>query len=1330
MVTVLTRLIKPFLVLLILFLVLIGFLPSIVSTDWGQKKIVAWINQTIPGHVDIRNFSLHWNQGQVIEGGVLKSRQGETILSFERLSTEATLWQLIRKNFNIGFTEVSDLNAVIAIDQNGHTNLENALGIPKQIPSLLFPQDPIILSQFNAQGNLFSPYHPLSLLMKGITQQGDLYGTVDIDVSLNEENLSESQEVEKKSETDISSQMLKKGKLSVNITHFPANLICFLIQSCNNKLNDLTHCLIGGYFDLKLEKETESKHSELNLTLATPQMNGQMKGVIKDGVFSLINPTHFYLELTPESINSLFSPRFHLLSPSKIDFLIHNLSIPLHYFNQREETLSCQFGFNTELKITESHLHLQSLGDIDIFNLSSHLFSEPCDQLIHLDLFGKATNGEEPFEFSVSSSVNKGKKYTDLIEQIPHTIRSTFAISQFPLQFLPFLRLQPELNEMIGSYVDAQINVQPKNKGKWLGTFSLSTPNLVLKEAQFSLDNDISLISEAKVDWTFSSNCLKTLLKQDNLDLEDSCHFHFFLKHLHIPLNTPLLTTFEVDFPISDLPLANSGNLGKIQIEDFNMKLKGKNLFDISSHIKGKVSLKSLTATPSPLIPDPLIVNLDAKWKIEREGLIEMSEGDLQIENSITKVALKGAIDSRHLFKLKEPVKIHYMLSPLALEALGKNFNQIFPKIRESTALDMTIEPTQFDLNAHSFSDLYMQGILHINKMMLEDSSKNDPILDEMNISWVMDAPGNNLYANIKGVAYTVKDPKESQISAYMQLGVDYKHFSFLNTPSEIRMNFFGLPTSILNLLFKTPDLNPIIGSILDVNLKFYFDPTKDKPGYLDIVMDSTYFHAACQLKLSHNLTLYNPAKPPNFRITLTPDSFKQIKKCLNIDNCHDLSTPFTITGTVTDLNFLLNKKWTNQGAFDFNVTTTDIEWKNKSTHPWKFIGRLSTQDLSEKINFSAQIESETSLKMSGSLFHLFDTMNHLHDWQQIGLEAKINGHEIAPAFFHNCSSLTSDQEKQLQILLGDRFDISAHLQTRGLDSSIQSSIKGSNGAIELDGKINHGVLTLNTPLKGSFTITPRFIQTFIKPNAPLLSTAIGAETPISFTVEPSQFSCPLNPFELETLNIQKGLLNLGKIHFRNEGELQSLLSLIAPFSGQDFTIWFTPIYFELNKGVLFLKRFDMLVAKAYTLANWGSINLKTQEADFVLGITTPTLRHIFNIEGLDDAYILQIPLHTGKGKVEIDKKKVTARISALIAQTHGGEKGRWLGGFLDMILSEKAEAYPPATTIPFPWTNEFHSSNKGESKSIEIKRPSEQKSKEKNQKKKKRENAPLNSIS
>ena len=107
-------------IVIILFIVvgLAAFLlPTIVSTDWGRKQVVNWINHSIPGKVEIRSLSLNWGKGQVFEGVLLKDPEGQSVLGLEKFSTEATLWQLLQKTTRLGFTQIQELNAAIVTDE-------------------------------------------------------------------------------------------------------------------------------------------------------------------------------------------------------------------------------------------------------------------------------------------------------------------------------------------------------------------------------------------------------------------------------------------------------------------------------------------------------------------------------------------------------------------------------------------------------------------------------------------------------------------------------------------------------------------------------------------------------------------------------------------------------------------------------------------------------------------------------------------------------------------------------------------------------------------------------------------------------------------------------------------------------------------------------------------------------------------------------------------------------------------------------------------------------------------------------------------------------------
>src|SRR3546814_7977359 len=99
---------------------------------------------------------------------------------------------------------------------------------------------------------------------------------------------------------------------------------------------------------------------------------------------------------------------------------------------------------------------------------------------------------------------------------------------------------------------------------------------------------------------------------------------------------------------------------------------------------------------------------------------------------------------------------------------------------------------------------------------------------------------------------------------------MEFKRMLFLSmshTKSEIDIHFTGIPASLLNMVFKTSDLIPVIGPIIDLNFKSFFDPTKEKPGYCDMMFDSQHFHVRGRFKLEDNATIYDSGKLPMFHI-------------------------------------------------------------------------------------------------------------------------------------------------------------------------------------------------------------------------------------------------------------------------------------------------------------------------------------------------------------------------------------------------------------------------------------------------------------------------------
>ena len=873
---------------------------------------------------------------------------------------------------------------------------------------------------------------------------------------------------------------------------------------------------------------------------------------------------------------------------------------------------------------------------------------------------------------------------------------------------LPLFENQAKITLLLGEYVNAQLDIKSKNKDQWNGTLAFQTSRAVLKDAHFSIDKTsplhgssikgariygnktITLLAPATIDWTLPSNGLSTLFNNEKFVLNKPCNLSFVLKKFQTLLLQPSLAKFQVESSIPRVEFSKIPKLGSIAINDLQMRLDSVNSNTFNADLTGRLLLENADGAPSTLLPEPLNFKQIAIVEVNKNG-IDLSSIKLDINNALTDLQATAKLNHDAILEFTQLIEAQYTLSPPALDTIAKYFKKDWPKLQEPAEIKLKIDPIKIDLKTINLSNLYLQGLFQIKKVVLQDKTGEIPILDKIFMSWAFDAPHSNIYTNIRGFSHSQNDKKQSLLSTHLQFWLPFDTDDISHFKSDMRLQLTNFPTSIANMVLDIHHLSKIMGPIIDLNLITVFDPSTGKRGYFDIIADSVNFHMEGRLKLADNITLFDPNKPLQFQMAITPESYPYLKEMLNLGEGLKIASPFTIKGELVNFRIPMDSAFAHQGKFDLKLSTTPIQFQDQPTEPFQFEGSLSTQNLMKQVDFNARINADTPIIAKGSVFNLFDESSRLQKWADMGVDAKIEGQKLTPSLIQNMIPFGHDHQKKIQALFGETLDLSMNCQLNKLSGPIKASIKGTQGSIHLDGNIKQGSLQLNQPLEGSVKMTPLLAEAFFARNVPLLSTMEGGESPITFVVDPSQFSCPLFPFQLDKVSIGKAQLNLGKIIFRNEGELRSLLNMISPIKASHFIIWFTPIYADLHSGIIHLKRFDLLVANAYPLANLGTIDLMHHRVDFVLGLSASTLQKAFGIHGLNEQLILPIPLSIANGKMGFDSGKITAKITSFIAQQKIGKKSGFLGTVLDSVLSNNEDSYPPPTTQPLPWAKEIN---------------------------------------
>jgi hypothetical protein len=347
-----------------------------------------------------------------------------------------------------------------------------------------------------------------------------------------------------------------------------------------------------------------------------------------------------------------------------------------------------------------------------------------------------------------------------------------------------------------------------------------------------------------------------------------------------------------------------------------------------------------------------------------------------------------------------------------------------------------------------------------------------------------------------------------------------------------------------------------------------------------------------------------------------------------------------------------------------------------------KFTLQNDNRDITFETN-SSQLVGST--QFTGTLHQLFDEKGALSlDSAFISVKGNLK-HFPVKLMTHLATGDLNFADK-MEAVMGTAVDADIFAKIRDKNGPLQLDLKGHNGTLHLDGRIENGILLLNAPLIATLKVTPQLESAVISEMLPLLGSVISSEKPIELTIPKEGFALPLHPLSITQLKIARAELMLNKMEFSQDSPIGKAADLLGVHS-KTIEVWLTPAYFSLNRGILDLSRTDMLIGGAYPIASWGTVNFNEDNLHLIIGLSGQALKKAFSISGINNNYMLQIPLQGPIKKPQLDLAKAAPRLSALIGMSQGGPEGKILGTFFDVasdiITNEKT---PLSTTNPLPW--------------------------------------------
>lgn len=258
-------------------------------------------------------------------------------------------------------------------------------------------------------------------------------------------------------------------------------------------------------------------------------------------------------------------------------------------------------------------------------------------------------------------------------------------------------------------------------------------------------------------------------------------------------------------------------------------------------------------------------------------------------------------------------------------------------------------------------------------------------------------------------------------------------------------------------------------------------------------------------------------------------------------------------------------------------------------------------------------------------------------------------------------------------------------LLKKGCLSYQGSSIIQILGSVK--GRLSQNALTLQEPVQASIQIDSKISEILFHDANPHFLKGIQTKDPILVHIDPNFFSFP-RPFSLGEFKV-RGNLDLGWLICENGKTLASFVALatgaespVRQMSGQ-----FTPMEFQLDRGLLKTGRMDALFEHAIHVCTWGDIDLLNDLLTMNIGLSADTLERSFGIQNLDPNYVLKVPIQGSLRDPEIVKGPAAAQIAALIAAKKLSKKTIF-GKVADALSRPTLDPDIPPAKHPFPWEN------------------------------------------
>ncbi len=924
-----------------------------------------------------------------------------------------------------------------------------------------------------------------------------------------------------------------------------------------------------------------------------------------------------------------------------------------------------QAGFSLAVSITPS-MHL--IGEIAVSQGSVQFLTPGLEPVVVSSIMVDALLLPKQIKLQSSGITSgQGSFQIDLLA-FPgsHQIDADLTLSSFPLRAADQVVsiLYPEfkgvIRETIGESFDAQLKL--KNMQENLEIFFKAKSDFFSADLETTVQaNTLQLIAPALFEFQIPAASFEKLT---NLSIKNGVNAQIKIDQLSVPLQNRALMSIQGTLKSEALefnewtidPFTLFVGSSEMSPKDWNVKIDSPQV-----QFQGTLALadqwENLSFNGVALLPK------NTKLDLSAQSLKSITIG---LQGDLWSGKFKGAFD---------PTKKTVTLSePGVLSAQLENLPFSLPTL----PVQVTVQPTTIYLDPLSGA---LKGSAEVDSFQLGATQVGSTSVQ--------------FNGNLKSKS------ADFILASTVGAGILRADGSF-SYPSDLKMkgSCKDLPVASLQPFLKEgPSLLPLLGNSLTTN----FQATLSETSRL-VALSTSSPLLTLKAALKGSDTALELLEPASFQWTLTPDGYTALSKWLQGSAPLTLSQPAVLKGSIETLSF----------SFDQILESL------------KYQGKISSPELSFGSNKVSQLQAEFSHPTPATP-HQFQitakaapqgTLSCQGSWTPPGTaDIKLLLEQFPSATSDLFTSPFLGNRFSLGALCGPLLNLSLNTTLSNWSGPLKLELHSTNLRSSLQGVFTQGVLTLTDKFHLQMNITKELSKMIVTDGS-----SFRSEGPVTLEVAPKGFSYPLFPSNLAKLQVGAGRLELGKLMCQNEGNLQTTLGLLKKGqyrSGDELELWFAPLDFKIQNGVMNCERTEILLASEFQVCTWGNVDLPGDSVDGILGLTASCLKNAFGIKNLPENYVLQIPVYGSLSDVKIDKGKATTKIGALMLWQQKdalggaikGPAGKFLGGTLNQIgpLPGGDQKAPPPKK-PFPWeTNQPAGkipSNKKTSEATKLIRP------------------------